>query len=243
MSEKRAVGSTRADKDSLVDLMGDETATSPQLGSTNSQTTTDLLADIFGTGASTTSNSAASNAPRGGIEDIMGLFGNTGSGAASLAPASQRPTSTSPQPPTSSAIPVDLFSSPSSSPAPQAAASQPKTITAYTSPSSGLVLTFSPTKDATKPNVVNVTARFSTSSNTSGPISGINFQAAVPKTMKLQMLAISTSEINPGQEATQLMRIMLPPGAQLKLRLRLLYSYQGESKQEQTDFTFPQGAF
>lgn len=235
VSEKRAVGSTRADKDSLVDLMGDETATSPQLGSNNARATTDLLADIFGTGAPAASNGAA--APKGGIEDIMGLFGNT-----SLAPTSQRPTSTSPAP-QSSAIPADLFSSTSSSPAPSAAPGRSQTVTAYTSPASGLTLTFSPMKDASKPNIVNITARFSTSASTSGPITGINFQAAVPKTMKLQMLAISTSDIQPGQDATQLMRIMLPPGAQLKLRLRLLYTYQGESKQEQTDYAFPSGSF
>lgn len=237
VSEKRAVGSTRADKDSLVDLMGDESATSPQMGSSNSRATTDLLADIFGTGAPAASNGTAAPPPRGGIEDIMGLFGNTG-----LAPASQQNTSTSPAP-QSSAIPAYLFSSPSSSPAPPAAPSRPQAITAYTSPASGLTLTFSPVKDATKPNIVNITARFSTSASTSGPITSINFQAAVPKTMKLQMLAISTSDIQPGQEATQLMRIMLPPGAQLKLRLRLLYTYQGETKQEQTDYAFPAGSF
>ena len=57
--------------------------------------------------------------------------------------------------------------------------------------------------------------------------------------MKLQLMTISQADLAPGQEATQLMRVMVPPGAQLRLRLRLAYTYQDQPVQEQTDYSFP----
>ena len=198
--------------------------TSPQIRQT-AQTTQDLLADIFGTNDAP-SASAPAAAPANKVDDIMSLFGGGGSSA----PAQQQPR---PVPSNN-----DFFSS-SSSPVP----AQPSSLTAFMSPISGLTISFTPTKDATKPNVVNITTTFSTSAATSSPITGLNFQAAVPKTMKLQMMAISNADLYPGGKAeTQLMRVLVPPGAPIRLRLRLAYTYMGEQRQEQSDFAFPSGS-
>jgi AP-1 complex subunit gamma-1 len=201
--------------------MGDENPTSPSLGS-NNKGTTDLLADIFGIGATTNGTSAPAAPSRGGIEDIMGLFGTNGSATGASAAAS------------TSALPTDLFSSAASPSSTVTAPARPHTVTAYTSPTSGLKIEFTPVKDASNPNGVNITARFTAGPATSGPIQGMNFQAAVPRTMRLQIQDIST---------TQLLRVIVPPGAQLRLRLRLLYTYQGESRQEQADYAFPPGSY
>ena len=237
VSEKRAVGSTRADKDSLLDLAGDGDpgVASPTSGRQNLQTTQDLLADIFGMSSSDAAPPAggsAATAPRSQVDDIMSLFGGGGSMPAAAASGGG-----------SNAMPADLFSSPAAAAAPATRApSQPAALSAFTSPISGLAISFIPAKDASKPNVVNITTKFS-AAGAASPLSGINFQAAVPKTMKLQMMAITSADLAPGQEATQLMRVMVPPGAQIRLRLRLSYTFAGEQRQEQTDFAFPQGSF
>ncbi|CAD6564320.1 MAG: clathrin associated protein complex large subunit [Cyphobasidiales sp. Tagirdzhanova-0007] len=236
VSEKRAVGSTRVDKDSLLDLGGDDSAPSPVVPQ-NAQSTQDLLADIFGSGPAEASSMPA-RPVRSNVNDIMSLFGG---GDSMLGASSSKPSDTS-----ASNIPNDIFSSPSfpSSTPTTTVSAAPASISAFTSPISGLVISFTPSKDVSKPNIVNVTARFSSSPSTSGAISGVSFQAAVPKTMKLQMMAISNPDIQPGApESTQLMRVMVPPGAQIRLRIRISYAYQGEPRTEQTDFTFPIGSY
>ncbi|KAL8994556.1 MAG: hypothetical protein Q9169_005498, partial [Polycauliona sp. 2 TL-2023] len=70
-----------------------------------------------------------------------------------------------------------------------------------------------------------VTARFTNTSNFDR-LTGVGLQAAVPKTQKLQLNAVSKSELEGGEEAVQSMKIIavkdaLPP----KLRLRLKVSY------------------
>ena len=59
--------------------------------------------------------------------------------------------------------------------------------------------------------VVQITARFINTAEQrqkKKKISGLALQAAVPKTQKLQMQGISRTEIEPGQEAVQVMRVM-----------------------------------
>lgn len=53
--------------------------------------------------------------------------------------------------------------------------------------------------------VVQAMARFRNSG--SGSLSNVGLQAAVPKSQKLQLLNISSTEVGPGQEATQMMRV------------------------------------
>lgn len=195
----------------------------------------DLLADLFsGIDIAPSTPATVAAAPsRNGVNEIMSLFGGdaapTGNGIAA--------TSVDPAAGAAGGMPADLFAS-SSTPA----ASTPSSFVAFTSSVSGLQLSFLPTKDASKPNIVNITAKFTASASTSGPLQGISFQAAVPKTMKLQMMAISNADLAPSGEATQLLRVMVPPGGQLRLRLRIAYTYQGQQQQEQADYAFPAGA-
>ncbi|GAA5866099.1 hypothetical protein JCM8547_000597 [Rhodosporidiobolus lusitaniae] len=241
VSEKRPVGSLRRDKDALLDLMGDENTspTSATAPAVQQQTTQDLLADIFGTGdaapsapSSATSPTAAT--PGSAVNDIMSLFGST---------------SLSPQPTGASASPAsnDLFSAlsstpstaPSPSPTPAPAPQQPagpQPHEAYNR--NGLRITLTPIRDQNNRNVVNILAKFTSVSG--GAVDGVNFQAAVPKTQKLQMLAMSKQDVQPGATETQQLRVMVQgPGALVRLRLRIAYSVSGAAQQDQTDFSFP----
>ncbi|KAF2208804.1 hypothetical protein CERZMDRAFT_61800 [Cercospora zeae-maydis SCOH1-5] len=102
-----------------------------------------------------------------------------------------------------------------------------------------LNLTFSVQRTA---QAVQVLARFRNNNNF-GSLGALNLQAAVPKTQKLQLQAISSSELEGGQEATQQMRITSvqgAPPAKLRLRLKLTYS-QGDAAPltEQVDWSEP----
>ena len=66
-----------------------------------------------------------------------------------------------------------------------------------------LAITFQLKRDA---NAVQLLARFRNTGG-SAPLSAVNLQAAVPKSQKLQLQPISTSELGAGQDATQQMRV------------------------------------
>ncbi|ORY88257.1 putative gamma-adaptin [Leucosporidium creatinivorum] len=255
VSEKRPVGSLRRDKDALLDLMGDESSTPAAAApsAAKQQTTQDLLADIFGSNDETPAAAPSVSTPSAtsAVDDIMGLFGQT-----SLSPQPTGASSSSySAPPSASA---DLFSSLSSSPAPvaatpppaptPAAAAAPQQLEAYNS--NGLRITLTPQRDSSNKLVVNILARFTATQ----PVQSVNFQAAVPKTQKLQMLAMSKTDVSPGATETQQLRVMVAaPGladlsalafarkALVRLRLRIAYSINGAAQQDQTDFSFPAG--
>ena len=106
-------------------------------------------------------------------------------------------------------------SAPAPAPAPKPSAPVAKTFTAYDA--NGLRIVLAPQQDPQNASVVNLTATFT--STVSGGVQGINFQAAVPKTQKLQMLAISSADIDEGSTATQRMRVMAPPGVRRSERM------------------------
>ncbi|GAA97954.1 hypothetical protein E5Q_04634 [Mixia osmundae IAM 14324] len=114
-------------------------------------------------------------------------------------------------------------------------AAAPEAYPAYNA--NGLELSFTAQKDAQRANVMNITATFTAA--TTSELSGVVFQAAVPKTQKLQLMPMSSNEISPGQSETQQMRIMAPPGSAIRLRIRLAYNVDGAAHQDQTDFSFP----
>lgn len=271
VSEKRAVGSTRRDKDALLDLMGDDPGSSNANGSgsvngsrsSNTQTTQDLLADIFGgmgNEESVTSppaaNGSAQQSSKSSMQDIMGLFGNDST--PSSAPAASGNTfsglSSPPQQTSSNQSGLDgldmlgLGSSSSaaqpkpiiaSSP-PPSSASQSSTSKAYTAYNkNGLKITLTPSVNPGRTEIVNITAKFEASGGQQ--VQGVNFQAAVPKSQKLQMLAISNANVSPSAQETQQMRVMTPKGAQVRLRLRIGFTTaSGQSVQDQVDFAdFP----
>lgn len=167
----------------LLDLM-DAPASTPA-APTNGSSNSDLLADILGGGGP----SAPSGAPQqSNNSSIMDLFGSGPSGSApSPAPASSG---------------LDMLSQISTPPPQQQQAPPPSGgLACYNS--NDLNVTFQLQRNAE--GAIQATARFQ--NNGSGTLSNVGLQAAVPKSQKLQLLSISSTELGPGAEATQLMRV------------------------------------
>ena len=170
----------------LLDIMDAPAATPSNAPST---TNTDLLADILGGTTSPPPSSTSPPPQQSNVSSIMDLFGS--------APGSS---TASPAPPASSSF--DLMSAvPSSTPQPQAPAA-PAGIPCYDN--NDLNVTFQIQRNAE--GLIQATAKFR---NTSGAasLSNVSLQAAVPKSQKLQLLSISSSDIGPGAEASQMMRV------------------------------------
>lgn len=181
------------EQDMLLDLMGGDSGmpapgTSATMnGSQNNNA--DLLADILG-GSDTISSPvqhtgpAATNGqaePQSNMDSIMDLFGS-------------QPSAQPPQQSASASNDILGGFGGASPPAQQAH-------TAYNQ--NNLLLTFSVQRNA---QAIQVNARFRNTSNFD-TLGSVNLQAAVPKTQRLQLQAISSSELEGGQEATQQMRI------------------------------------
>ncbi|CAK7264070.1 clathrin associated protein complex large subunit [Sporothrix epigloea] len=220
------------EQDLLLDLMGEG---SPAAASTTNgvqHNNADLLADILsgggGFGSSPVTSTANSSAPASNISAIMDLFGSNEPAAGTPPPAVAASTSTS--------LPIDTFSS-STSPLAQQQAQQfsgpPASFPVYNG--NGLEVTMGTLRNAE--GVVQAIARFRNVG--SALISAVGLQAAVPKSQKLQLLAISSADLAPGQDATQLMRVAGVKGP-LRLRLRINFT-QASSGQtvEQINWTEP----
>ena len=197
------------EQDMLLDLMGGDSSlptvdTSATLN--GSQNNTDLLADILGGSDSVASpmqssaSPAANGAPRqpGNMGSIMDLFDSAPSTSTPQPAQQQRPSMPA------SAASNDLFGA-ASPPQQQAPAAH----TAYNK--NDLLVTFAIQRTQ---QAVQITARFKNQSPMSS-FSAVNLQAAVPKTQKLQLQAISSSEIEGGQEAGQMMRVSSVSGVSL----------------------------
>lgn len=185
----KLVAKPTTDQD-LLDLMGDDSSSVSLASPTNgSQNNTDLLADILGGTASPPA--AATPPPQSNMSSIMDLF----SQGPTAPPAAQ-----SPAPSGSGLDALASFGTPP--PQQSAIAAAPAGFPCYNE--NGLNVTLQLQRNAE--GTVQVMARFR---NTSGvPLSNVGLQAAVPKTQKLQLLSISSSELTPGAEASQPMRIM-----------------------------------
>ncbi|KAM0438918.1 hypothetical protein ACHAPT_001679 [Fusarium lateritium] len=187
----------------LLDIM-DAPAAAPS--NAPSTTNTDLLADILGGATSPPPSSTSPPPQQSNVSSIMDLFGS--------APGSS---TASPAPPASSNF--DLMS-PASSSTPQPQAPQaPAGIPCYDS--NDLNVTFQLQRNAE--GLIQATARFRNTSGSAG-LSNVSLQAAVPKSQKLQLLSISSADIGPGAEATQMMRVSGSKGP-LRLRLRIGYTH------------------
>jgi len=188
------------EQDMLLDLMGGSDLPATDLSSTinGSQNNTDLLADILGSEPALSSPPPQTTSPggqvRNNVSSIMDLFDTP------TTSSTQQPT----QPPSSAS--ADLFNGVSSPP------SQPVTgppaHQAYNK--NGLLITFQLQRNA---GAAQVLARFRNSG--SGHLSSVSLQAAVPKSQKLQLQAISSGELNVEQEATQQMRVTSVNGVSL----------------------------
>ncbi|KAK1469512.1 hypothetical protein CMEL01_01279 [Colletotrichum melonis] len=175
------------EQDLLFDLMDTPPTTTPAAGGASN---TDLLADILG-GTSSPPTSTSPGPQQSQAASIMDLF------------------SQGPAQPVGSPVPVmggsnmDLMSSMSAvaTPPPQAQAAPqaPAGLPVYDN--NGLNVSFQIQRNAE--GLVQVIGRFRNSGP--GPLSNVGLQAAVPKTQKLQLMAISSTDVGPGAEATQRM--------------------------------------
>lgn len=187
------------EQDMLLDLMGgDSTMPTTDRSATlnGTQHNADLLADILGgTSVSSPVDATAATAangalkPQSNMDSIMDLFGSQPAGAPQAAQS---------QPPLQSSASNDLFGGVGAQPQQPAGA---VSHTAYDK--NHLLVVFAVQRS---PQAVQVTARFRNQSDFEG-LSAVNLQAAVPKSQRLQLQAISNSELDGGQEATQQMRV------------------------------------
>ncbi|CAA7265109.1 unnamed protein product [Cyclocybe aegerita] len=242
VSEKKPVGSTKGKE---ADLLGDEVPATPGIPNgqpaPSAQSNQDLLAEIFGSSSSTAPSTTVSppTQQKSTVDDILGLFGSTGTGAAaSPAPPTPYPGVA----PTFPSTPASTF--PPSAPAvstPVPAAPPQQRLTAYSAyDKNDLKITLTPQTSPAKPGIVMILARFQVSGTEA--VTGLSFQAAVPKSQQLQMLPMSNPSINPGAVETQQMRVVAPVGSNVRLRLRIAYTYAGQNYQDQVDFAgFPPG--
>lgn len=180
-----------AEHDLLLDLVGgsDAPVTSPTSTGSN---TADLLADILG---GDSGMSSPSPGPAGQKSAIMDLFGSNGP-------------SPSPQPTQPASASMDLLGaggigasspSPSTSPAPVTASTPAHTALNK----DGLVLTLQVQRSG---NNAHILARFRNDSNFDR-FTNVGLQAAVPKSQRLQLSAISKADLESGDEGTQSMRV------------------------------------
>ncbi|KAL8342515.1 hypothetical protein RB601_004913 [Gaeumannomyces tritici] len=206
------------EEDLLFDLMGDSSApvTSPASGGQNNA---DLLADILGGATSAPPAGSVSSpmaAQQSNVASIMDLFGP---GPSTPSPAPAPAAAAAAAPPAASAS-MDLFGA-VSTPPPQAQAAAPAPPVGHPCyDGNGLNVTIQTQRNAE--GAIQAMARFRNSGGAS--LSDVGLQAAVPKSQKLQLLSISTPQVDPGVEATQLMRVLGCKGP-LRLRLRIAYTH------------------
>lgn len=183
MSEKRNVGSTRADTDSLVDLMGDGDGNQGIIAGANSAVNTqDLLADIFGG----STNSAAQSTPIKAVnpvDDIMSLFGNSNAGSSSQPEPPSRSVDSTPLPAGQGPSNLDsaLYNGQQMPSISKQPTGQPKSslqhYIAYEK--NDLKITLTPKVNPAQPGMVQILVRFSATASV--VLENVNFQAAVPK--------------------------------------------------------------
>jgi AP-1 complex subunit gamma-1 len=192
-----------AEHDLLLDLVGgDAPVTSPTSSGSN---TADLLADILGGDSGLSSPSPGPAGQKNSNSAIMDLFGSNGP---SLSPQPTQPASAS----------MDLLGgggmgasapSPSSSPAPISASTPAHTALNK----DGLVLTLQVQRSG---NNAQIMARFRNESNFD-TFTNVGLQAAVPKSQRLQLSAISKADLEAGDEGTQSMRVTALNGVCLSI--------------------------
>jgi AP-1 complex subunit gamma-1 len=192
-----------AEHDLLLDLVGgDAPVTSPTSSGSN---TADLLADILGGDSGLSSPSPGPAGQKNSNSAIMDLFGSNGP-------------SPSPQPTQPASASMDLLGgggmgasapSPSSSPAPVSASTPAHTALNK----DGLVLTLQVQRSG---NNAQIMARFRNESNFD-TFTNVGLQAAVPKSQRLQLSAISKADLEAGDEGTQSMRVTALNGVCLSI--------------------------
>ncbi|KAL2053592.1 hypothetical protein ABVK25_006245 [Lepraria finkii] len=207
------------EQDMLLDLMGGSDMPAAELSAAmnGTQNNADFLADILGGGSSIPSQPSMSNNANSMI-DLVGSQPSATNGLSS-------------PPPQNASASKDLFSS-LSTPPPQATSAAPNTQAHAAYNKNDISLTLQVQRNA---GVAQILARFRNTSKFDR-FGGVGLQAAVPKSQKLQLNAVSKAELEGGEEATQAMRVSAVQGAlPPKLRLRLKVSYTKEGMTPVTD--------
>ena len=200
--QKKAAAKARrpakqTEQDMLLDLMGGSDVPAADLSATmnGTQNNADLLADILGGGPSIPSQPSMPNTTSSML-DLVSSHNTTGTNGLSSPSPQNLPTSPS----------ADLFNS--TSPPPQAASPAPSTQAHTVYNKNNMLLTLQFQRNA---GIAQVLARFRNTSNFDR-FSGVNLQAAVPKSQKLQLNAVSKGDLEGGEEATQVMRVSAVQG-------------------------------
>ncbi|XP_037085214.1 AP-1 complex subunit gamma-1-like [Pollicipes pollicipes] len=208
--------------DSPSDNMGALPAAAPAAPTTNSNMDLlDLLGDIGGGGGG--GGAAAAPAAVPSLAPLQ-LGGLAGSGAPLAATDS-------------------LFGGVMAAPAPVSAPAPPGEIPGVTVFERGpLRIDMALRRPAESPALCVITV---TAANTSADtVTDFLFQAAVPKTLQLQMLPASGSVIEPSQAVTLTINVNNPSKVALRMRLRISYSQHGQPVTEQCEAnSFPPAAW
>ncbi|KAF7732762.1 clathrin associated protein complex large subunit [Apophysomyces ossiformis] len=239
-----------SDQDLLLDLMGVGTASggdnepavsSPQMSAaptSPAQPTrnVDLLADLFGSNELTTKQSTPAAAPAsvGGGNALLDLLG---AGEQHMAQTK------SPIQINNNLDPLALLGQAQSVKPASGAAMQTSAPNGYEAYSkNNLTIRFVPSQDRHNHAILNIQALFYNSG--SQPISNLSFQAAVPKSQRLQMASASSNTVEPNSTEKQLMRIHNPQQTTVKLRMRISYIISGQKMEDLAEYgPFPEGAF
>ncbi|CEP10509.1 hypothetical protein [Parasitella parasitica] len=245
-----------SDQDLLLDLMGVGTsggggapdqadmfsqppaATSPP--SQPKASNADLLADLFGGGSLQPATSSPAPATSNSLMDLLGGEIATTSQAASSPSTKYGLDSLAGL---GQALPSSPLSSSVESPGTPTQSNQAAVsgYEAYTK--NGLTIRLLPSRDRSNPAIINIQVLFS-NNGSKGVISSLQFQAAVPKSQQLQMMAASSHTVQPNTTEKQPMRINNPQQTTVKLRLRISYEVGGEKKDDIAQYgPFPDGAF
>ena len=201
----------KVDQGDLLDLIGGSSdLQSPDYATNGSHNNTDILADILGGGGNAMPSTRSSQpSKQSNTDSIMDLFGGPTSTPASNG-FSSKPSQPSPSKGSTGGgmnDMLDVFSSalpqtnsPSNTTAPMH--------TAYTK--NDISLSISVQRNPST-GTAQILARFNNTSNFDR-FTAVGLQAAVPKSQKLQLNAISKSDLEGGEEATQQMRVSAVTG-------------------------------
>ncbi|KAJ3333282.1 clathrin associated protein complex large subunit [Blyttiomyces sp. JEL0837] len=208
--------------DDLLNLMfggGGASAAAPAMSAAAAKN--DIM-DLFGGSMGMSSGSAitpaaTAAAPKGGADLLGDLFGGGGLGGGGASVPAAKPAVVASNPMD------DLFGGLSG-------AASAKAYPAYEK--NGLRVSLVPTREMNGA-ALSVVARFESSGSV---VSGLSFQVAVPKALRLTMQPPSSTTISPGSSATQMLKIENPSKMPVKLRIKLSYSVNGQGVDEIVDF-------
>eukprot|EP00123_Amoebidium_parasiticum_P012218 comp21200_c0_seq1/m.28801 comp21200_c0_seq1/g.28801 ORF comp21200_c0_seq1/g.28801 comp21200_c0_seq1/m.28801 type:complete len:832 (-) comp21200_c0_seq1:376-2871(-) len=183
----------------------------PQTSAPSNQVA-DLL-DLLGGGDSVPSGPSSSAPPPAMGGDIMDLLGGLGGGTPAPAPVSSM----------SGGGVFDMLGGGSSP-----AGAAPGGVIGYDK--NGVRLSFGIEKNPANPTQAQVTV--TTTNSSPAPVTGYVMQAAVPKTIKMQLMAASGSDLAPGGKIAQVIRVANPQNHPLRIRIKVSYVAGGMQVQD-----------